>query len=192
MSLAVPILFGSVRSDRRGIRVARFLGRQLAERGHRPTLVDAPELRLLLLDRMYTERPKGAAPEPLEGLATLYRGADAFVIVSGEYNHGIPPALENLLDHFLEEYFCRPSAVACYSAGAFRGVRAAMQPRMTPAELGMPSIPSLFEVPKVQDALAEDGTGADETTTRGCARFLTKLEWYARALQRQRAEGTPY
>ena len=44
----------------------------------------------------------------------MYRAADAFV-VSGEYNHSIPPALSNLLDHFLEEYFWRPSAIVCYS-----------------------------------------------------------------------------
>jgi hypothetical protein len=67
-----------------------------------------------------------------------------------------------------------------------------MQLRMTLAELGMPSIPSLFPVPRVQDALAEDGTGADEAMRRRSARFLGELEWYARALQRQRAEGTPY
>ena len=41
----------------------------------------------------------------------------------------------------VEEYFFRPSAIVCYSAGAFGGVRAAMQLRMTLAELGMPSIP---------------------------------------------------
>ena len=67
----------------------------------------------------------------LEALAETYRAADGFVVVSGEYNHGIPPALKNLLDHFLEEYFFRPSAIVSYSAGAFGGVRAAMQLRMT-------------------------------------------------------------
>ena len=101
---------------------------------------------------------KGTAPgAAASGSPTLYRAVDGFVIVSGEYNHGIPPALKNLLDHFLEEYFFRPSAIVCYSAGSFGGVRAAMQLRMTLAELGMPSIPSLFPVPKVQDAFDDDG-----------------------------------
>ena len=40
--------------------------------------------------------------------------ADAIVVVSGEYNHSIPPALSNLLDHFLEEWFWKPSAIVCY------------------------------------------------------------------------------
>jgi NAD(P)H-dependent FMN reductase len=141
---------------------------------------------------MYKEYPKGEAPEAMERLAIIYRATEAFVIVSGEYNHGIPPALKNLLDHFLEEYFWRPSAIVCYSAGSFGGVRAAMQLRMILAELGMPSIPSLFPVPKVADALDEAGRPADPRMERRMARFIDELEWYAGALKRQRAEGTPY
>ena len=80
----------------------------------------------------------------LERLAGLIKAADGFIIVSGEYNHSIPPALSNLLDHFLEEYFWRPSAIVCYSAGPFGGVRAAMQLRAMLCELGTPSIPSLL------------------------------------------------
>jgi NAD(P)H-dependent FMN reductase len=155
-------------------------------------LVDPLECRLPLLNRMYKEYPKGEAPEVLERLATLYRAVDAFVIVSGEYNHGIPPALKNLLDHFLEEYFWRPSAIVCYSAGAFGGVRAAMQLRMTLAELGMASIPSLFPVPKVQDAFDEEGRAKAPAWERRVQRFLTELEWHARALKEARAAETPY
>ena len=102
---------------------------------------------------MYKEHPAGEAPEQLERLAALYRSVDGFLVVSGEYNHGIPPALKNLLDHFLEEYFWRPSGIVCYSAGGFGGVRAAMQLRMTLAELGMPSIPSLLPIPRIGQAI---------------------------------------
>jgi NAD(P)H-dependent FMN reductase len=128
----------------------------------------------------------------MERLAALYREVDGFVVVSGEYNHGIPPALKNLLDHFLEEYFWRPSAIVCYSAGAFGGVRAAMQLRMTLAELGMASIPSLFPVPKVQDAFDEEGRAKDPAYERRVGRFLDELEWHARALRAARAGGVPY
>ena len=107
--LTIPVLLGSVRRDRQGIRAARLIFNALTERGHEPVLVDPLELQLPLLDRMYKEHPKGEAPAQLEQLATLYRRADGFMIVSAEYNNGIPPALKNLLDHFLEEYFWRPS-----------------------------------------------------------------------------------
>jgi NAD(P)H-dependent FMN reductase len=156
------------------------------------TLVDAKECQLPLLDRMYKEFPKGEAPEVMERLATLYRAADAFVVVSGEYNHGIPPGLKNLLDHFLEEYFFRPSAIVCYSAGAFGGVRAAMQLRMTLAELGTVSIPSLFPIPKVQSAFDDAGRALDPAWEKRVQRFLDELEWYAEALRAARSSGTPY
>src|SRR5690348_12483507 len=111
------VMAGSVRSDRQGIKAARFVERGLRARGHEVSLVDPCALKLPLLDRMYKEYEKGNAPAVLEHLATLYRAADGFVVVSGEYNHSVPPALSNLLDHFLEEYYFRPSAIVCYSTG---------------------------------------------------------------------------
>src|SRR5437016_1452097 len=184
MSLHIAILYGSVREARVGIRVARFLDAALRRRGHTTTIVDAAEQRLPLLDRMYKEYERGSAPPVLEALAQLYRRTDAFAIVSGEYNHGIPPGLKNLLDHFLEEYFFRPSAIICYSAGQFGGVRAAMQLRMTLAELGMPSIPSLLPVPRVQEAFTAEGAPTDPRFEERCGKFFREFEWYADALRR--------
>jgi NAD(P)H-dependent FMN reductase len=190
--LVFPVLLGSVRRDRIGIRPGRMVAAALAARGHEAPLVDPMELQLPLLDRMYKEHAAGQAPPELERLAALYRGADGFVIVSGEYNNGIPPALKNLLDYFLEEYFWRPSAIVSYSTGQFGGVRAAMQLRMTLAELGMPSVPSLLAIPRAAKALGEDGAIADAWIGKATSRFLDEFEWYARALRRQRAEGVPY
>ncbi|APX87086.1 NADPH-dependent FMN reductase [Methylorubrum extorquens] len=192
MTLTVPVILGSVRAERAGIRAARFLVAQLEARGHTAPLVDPAELKLPLLDRMYKEYPKGEAPEPLERLATLFRGADAFVVVSAEYNHSIPPALSNTLDHFLEEYFWRPSAICCYSAGQYGGVRAAMQLRAMLAELGTPSIPSLLPIPRIQKALSEAGEPAEDWLGRAAKKFLNELTWYAEALKAKRAGGTPY
>jgi NAD(P)H-dependent FMN reductase len=192
MSLHIAILYGSVREARAGIRLVRFLDGALRRRGHITSIVDPAEYRLPLLDRMYKEYERGAAPPTLERLAELYRRVDAFAVVSGEYNNGIPPALKNLLDHFLEEYFFRPSAIVCYSTGQFGGVRAAMQLRMTLAELGMPSIPSLLPVPRIVEAFTPDGEPTDPNFERRGERFFRELEWYARALRQARAGGVPY
>jgi NAD(P)H-dependent FMN reductase len=192
MGLTIAVLAGSVRCDRQGIKAARFVERRLAERGHMVDLVDPVALKLPLLDRMYKEYPKGTAPAMLEELASRYRAADAFVVVSGEYNHSIPPALSNLLDYFLEEYFWRPSAIVCYSSGAFGGVRAAMQLRAMLCELGMPSISSLFPIPRIQTAFDSDGRATDRAIEQRFDRFASELEWYAEALQARRAKGVPY
>jgi NAD(P)H-dependent FMN reductase len=192
MSLTLPVILGSVRSDRMGWRVARYVIRRLTVLGQDAPLVDPLELKLPLLDRMYKEHPKGQAPAVLERLAELYRRADAFVIVSAEYNNGIPPALKNTLDHFLEEYFWRPSAIVCYSAGRFGGVRAAMQLRMTLCELGTPSIPSLLPFPQVGQALDAEGNPREPWIDPAAQRFFDELIWYAEGLRHQRAQGTPY
>lgn len=185
------ILYGSIRTERQGIKAARYIESQIRSRGHTTAMIDPLIYRLPLLDRMYKEY-KGDAPAPLDELAEFYKKADGFVIVSGEYNHGIPPALKNLLDHFLEEYFWRPSAIVCYSAGGFGGVRAAMQLRMTLSELGMPSIPSILPFARIGSAFSEEGVPHDPATALPTARFLSELEWYARALQAERGKGTPY
>ncbi|GJE26217.1 NADPH-dependent FMN reductase [Methylobacterium organophilum] len=192
MSLVIPVLLGSVRTDRIGIRAARFLVARLEARGIEAPLVDPAERKLPLLDRMYKEYPKGEAPQALQDLAALYTRADAFLIVSAEYNHSIPPALSNLLDHFLEEYFWRPSGICCYSAGQFGGVRAAMQLRAMLAELGCPSISSLLPIPRLHKAVNEAGEPAEEWLTKSANRFLDELVWYAEALKARRAQGTPY
>lgn len=192
MSLVVPVILGSVRSDRQGLRAARFVIAELQARGVEAPLVDPAELRLPLLDRMYKEYPKGTAPTVLEDLATLYRRSDAFVVVSAEYNHSIPPALSNTLDHFLEEYFWRPSAICCYSAGQYGGVRAAMQLRAMMAELGAPSIASLLPIPRIGKALDADGKPQEDWLGKAAGRFLDELVWHAEALKAKRAFGTPY
>lgn len=192
MSLTIPVIVGSVRRDRLGIRVARYAVAALQQRGHDVTLVDPLEYPLPLLDKMYKEYPPGQAPEVLERLAGVIKAADAYVVVSGEYNHSVPPALSNLLDHFLEEYFFKPSAIVCYSVGPFGGVRAAMQLRSMLAEMGMSSIPSLLPFPKAQEMLAEDGHPTGDHPGKSADRFFTELEWYANALKAARAGGTPY
>ncbi|MEZ5827265.1 MAG: NAD(P)H-dependent oxidoreductase [Hyphomicrobiales bacterium] len=193
MPLLFPVILGSVRRDRQGIKAARYVIDKLKARGDEPVLVDPCEKELPLLDRMYKEHPKGEAPPLLEELADLFRRADGFVIVSGEYNQSVPPALKNLLDHFLEEYFWRPSAIVSYSAGRFGGVRAAVALRTILAEMGMPSVPSVLAIPTIGSALNDDGSTNEAWIDKAADRFLEEFEWYAEALKRQReAEGTPY
>ncbi|MDT3778758.1 NAD(P)H-dependent oxidoreductase [Nitrospira sp. MA-1] len=191
MPLNLAIIYGSVRTDRQGIKAARFMLNTCQTRGHTASLIDPLLFPLPLLDKMYKEYQPGQAPHLLQLVADLIIPADGYIIVSGEYNHTIPPVLSNVLDHFLEEYFRKPSAIVCYSAGGFGGVRAAMTLRAMLAELGMSSIPSLFPIPHVQDAFQEDGTPADQKFHHKAREFFEELEWYAYALKQARAHHCP-
>jgi NAD(P)H-dependent FMN reductase len=130
--------------------------------------------------------------DKLAPLAKLYARADGFCIVSGEYNHTIPPGMANLIDYFLEEYFWRPSAIVCYSGTPFGGVRAAMQLRAMLAEAGMPSIPSLQPIPSIGEALSEDGVALTQALAEKSGKFFDEFEWYMRAFQSERAKGLPH
>ena len=68
-------------------------------------------------------------------------------------------------------------------------MRAAIQLRATLAELGMPSISSIFPMPKVQDQFEEDGTPRDPAHERRVARFFDEFEWHAKALKEARKGG---
>ncbi len=66
MSNRILVLYGSYRSDRMGIRLAHFVVERLRRRGCDAELIDAKAINLPMLDRMYKEYPKGAAPPALE------------------------------------------------------------------------------------------------------------------------------
>lgn len=196
--MVVPVLLGSVRSERMGERAAKWVMARLRARGHEAVLVDAQALELPILDKMWKEIKRDPPPKykalhaKLAPLAELYARADGFCIVSGEYNHSIPPGTTNLIDYFLEEYFWRPSAIVCYSATPFGGVRGAMQLRALLAETGMTSIPSIQPIPAIGAALTEDGVALTERLAEGSGKFFEEFEWYMRAYKAERAKGLPY
>jgi NAD(P)H-dependent FMN reductase len=197
--MVVAVLLGSVRSERVGDRAAKWAIAQLEKRGHEAVLVDAAKLELPLLDKMWKEIKDGRAPagygdikKKLAPLAELYARADGFCIVSAEYNHSIPPGMTNLIDYFLEEYFFRPSAIVCYSATPFGGVRGAMQLRALLAEVGMPSIPSIQPIPAAGTALSKDGVALTQELAEKSGKFFDEFEWYMRAFAAERAKGVPY
>ena len=189
MSLSTAVIYGSARRARKGINVARFAARKLEERQHDVTLVDTAEYELPLLDLMYKEYDAGTAPAPMQAVADILAAADGFVIVTGEYNHSVPAALKNLLDHYQSEYLYKPSAIVTYSAGPFGGVRALVNMRGIMAELGSPAIPSAFPVSSVFKAFDDDGNAIDEAYNERVGKFLDEYEWYARALKRERDGG---
>lgn len=186
MSLNTAVIYGSVRRKRQGIKAARFIKRKLEERQHDVTLVDAAEYELPLLDLMYKEYAADEAPEAMQAVGKILAAADGFVIVAGEYNHSVPPALKNLLDHYQSEYLYKPSAIVTYSAGPFGGVRGLVNMRGIMAELGSPAIPSAFPVLQVWKAFDDDGNPQDEIYNESVIKFLDEYEWYARALKHER------
>jgi NAD(P)H-dependent FMN reductase len=190
----ILVFYGFYRSDRQGIRLADYLVRAFGQRRAEVELVDAKAVGLPMLDRMYKEHPRGAAPPALEALAAKIRAADAFVFVAGEYNWGVQPGLKNLTDHFLEEWFWRPAAIASYSAGRISGAHAAVAWHGTLSEMGMVVISSTLAVGAIGHALDPEGRPTGDggvALERAFPRFADDLGWWAEAARNQRAKTPP-
>ena len=194
MGNRILVFYGSYRLDRMGIRLAQFVVDRLHRRGDDVELIDAKAINLPMLDRMYKEYPKGHAPDGLEQLAGKIRDADGFLFVAGEYNWGVQPGLKNLTDHFLEEWFWRPAAIASYSGGRLSGVRAATAWRGTLSEMGMVVVSSTISVGPIGQTLSAEGEplgGGGEALERAFPRFADDLRWWVEAAKAQRQRKAP-
>jgi NAD(P)H-dependent FMN reductase len=186
----IAVFVGSVRRDRKGIRVARWIEKTLQERNHKVSFIDPMEIDLPILDRMYKEMD--IPSQKIVELRNKIKDAEGYVSVTPEYNRSTSSALKNTLDYFLEEYYFKPSAIVSYSPGMFGGINAAQQLRLIFAELGAPTIPSSFAIPQVHKVFDTNGNLVDESYNKRVGKFLDEFEWYINALTNQRAIGTPY
>ena len=194
MADRILVFYGSYRFDRMGIRLADFLVTSLRAYGSDPELIDAKAVGFPILERMYKEYPRGSAPAAMEELAEKIRAADGFVFVTGEYNWGMQPGLKNLTDHFLEEWFWRPAAIASYSAGRLSGARAATAWHGTLSEMGMVVISSTLAVGPIAQCISAEGKPVGEAgkqLERAFLRFAEDLAWWIEAAREQRARKTP-
>jgi NAD(P)H-dependent FMN reductase len=170
-----------------------LLSRHFA-RGEAADLIDARQVGLPMLDRMYKEYTPGSAPPAMEALALKIRSADAFVFIVGEYNWGVQPGLKNLTDHFLEEWFWRPAAIASYSAGRLAGSRSGAVWHGILSEMGMVVTSSTLAVGPIAQALNVDGTPSGEAgqaLERAFPRFADDLAWWTDAAKAQRERRRP-
>jgi NAD(P)H-dependent FMN reductase len=194
MANRILVFYGSYRFNRMGIRLADFLVASLRARGESVELIDAKVVALPMLERMYKEFPAGSAPPAMQSLAAKIRAADAFVFVVGEYNWGMQPGLKNLTDHFLEEWFWRPAAIASYSAGRLAGARSGSMWHGTLSEMGMVVVSSTLAVGPIArtlDASGEPIGDAGQALRKAFPRFADDLAWWTEAANAQRARQAP-
>ncbi|MGC2289488.1 MAG: NADPH-dependent FMN reductase [Thermoplasmata archaeon] len=187
MPLDLPILMGSMRAERRSIWVARYVHARLAQRPDVTTRlwdpVDLPFGNLVLREWEMTERPAA-----VDEFVRAMEHADGFVIVTPEYNYGMPGTLKNLIDHLFDEWNRKPFGFVT-AGGVAGGVRAQDQLRQVISGIRAITIPTAIPVMSVEHTWDENGPKADrkEWDSR-FDRFFSELEWYARALKSAREE----
>jgi len=177
--LTIAVLAGTRRVLRESIKAARYvaeIGRQL------------PNVEIIFVDPNDFEfegdgnDPEGKNPKYTEITAK----ADAFFIVTPEYNHSFPGTLKRMLDSELENYIHKPVALAGASNGSWGGVRAVEALVTTVREMGLTATFTSVYFPRVQDIFGKDGTINEEfkeRTEKNVRGAYAELIWMAKTLK---------
>ncbi|MCL6667308.1 NADPH-dependent FMN reductase [Streptomyces panaciradicis] len=184
--LQVAVVLGSNRDGRFGPVVADWLLSRLRAR---------EDLITQVVDVADAELPTTLArtPETAAALCSVtpkLAAADAFVVLTPEYNHSYPAALKNLIDWHYTEWQAKPVALVSYG-GVSGGLRAVEHLRQVFAELHAVTVRDTVSFHNARGAF-EDGRPKDPTGPEAAAKtMLDQLVWWARGLREAR-ERRPY
>jgi NAD(P)H-dependent FMN reductase len=145
--LHIQVILGSTRQNRFGDKPAHYIVGELAKRSDvHAELVDLRDWPLPFFDApMSPMRVKVAEPDIVPRWAAKVAAADAYVIVTPEYNHGYPAVLKNALDWVYAEWTKKPVGFVSY--GSTGGARVIEQLRQVVIELEMLPIREAIHLP---------------------------------------------
>ena len=177
--LVVAVLAGTTRAQRESIKAARYI----ADFGRRHGGVE-----VIFVDPMDFNFPgDGNDPEGKDPRYSEIVGrADAFFIVTPEYNHSFPGSLKRMLDSELELYNHKPVAFAGASNGNWGGVRAVESLLTAVRETGLVALSWDIYFPYVQKMFNEDGSIMEEYRERyerNLGKLFDELLLFARLLK---------
>ncbi|MEU6281993.1 NAD(P)H-dependent oxidoreductase [Streptomyces sp. NPDC047028] len=190
--LRVAVIVGSVREGRVGPAVTDwFLRTAVGGEDVEFDVIDVADVPLPLAMPGHGGAPGPEAAAALEEVSPRLAAADAFVVITPEYNHSFPAALKNLVDWHHAEWQAKPVGFVSYG-GLGGGIRAVEQLRLVFAELHAVGMRDAVSLHWPWSHLTEDGTPNDTAVTEGAAKgMLGQLTWWGRALRSARAER-PY
>lgn len=186
--IRVALICGSVREGRFGPTVSAWMQSRIGR--HDDIKLDVIDLAAtpLPLTQQAAPVPFGEydAPEVRE-YAERIGAADAFVVITPEYNHGYPAGLKLAIDSINPEWRAKPVGLVSYGGNA-GGLRAVEQLRAVFAELRAMTIRETVSFPNFWTLFDENGDPkhADEVNPAADV-LIDELRWWARALKTARA-----
>ena len=172
----IPVLIGSVRRGRQTPKAALFIKERMESTGEvTAPLLDLREINLPVMEERleYREDP----PPGLQFLSDRIRSGDGLVLVSPEYNNGIPGVLKNALDYLYGEFHRKPVGIVTVSNGPYGGINALAQLRLVLLAMGACPIPARLPVGNIETTLGEDGTTDRESLRKRADEFIRELLW---------------
>lgn len=190
--LQLAILIGSVRQGRFGPTVGDwFAGRARQHAEFRVDLIDLERVALPLAQPAFGTSPTPEALAALDGLTPRLATADAFVVVTPEYNHSFPAALKNAIDWHYGQWRAKPVGFVSYG-GVSGGLRAVEALRPVFAELHAVTVRDTVSFHDVRGRFDAQGNPVEpDGCNRAAAVLLDQLGWWAHALRDAKATS-PY
>jgi NAD(P)H-dependent FMN reductase len=153
----LTIIIGSTRPGRAALPIAEwFAGRAKEHGGFDVTVADLAEIGLPLLNEPNHPRLRQYTQEHTRDWSAIVGAADAFVIVTAEYNSGYPAALKNALDYLHHEWHYKPVGFVSYG-GVSAGTRAVQQLKQVVTTLRMLPVVDSVSIP-FHTQFLHDGT----------------------------------
>jgi NAD(P)H-dependent FMN reductase len=174
----VPIILGTGREGRKSEKAALFLKKELEKISQETEIIDVKDFPLNFTGSMEKERRRE--------LSAKLEKADAFIIVSPEYNHSYPGELKLLLDAFYQEYHRKPVGFCGVSSGSFGGSRMIEQLKLVALELKMVPIYQSLYFSNIKELFDEKGGMKDDSYPKRAKKFLEELLWFAATLKEAR------
>jgi NAD(P)H-dependent FMN reductase len=174
----IEIVSGSPRSNSVTHRVVLYLEKQLREvTGHEVKVIDVRDWEISALQQEVFRSTENA-PEGLQPLAKRMFEADAFILVTPEYNGSYTPALKTLFDHFPKQSR-KPFGIVTASPGALGGMRAALQLQTLIYALFGIGSPHMLITPTVENKFDRHGNLIDASFQKNIDVFIQEFLWLA-------------
>ncbi|PSR52877.1 NADPH-dependent oxidoreductase [Adhaeribacter arboris] len=173
----IEIISGSPRAESVTFRAALYLHRLFTSKtNHHIGLIDVREHGFGLLQKVIVSVEK--APEEHKALAKRMFAADAFILVTPEYNGSYSPALKNLLDHFPKQIH-KPFGIVTGSAGVMGGMRASQQMQLLINALFGIASPYMLVIPFIDKKIDAEGNLIEGSFQSNVDTFVQEYVWLA-------------
>ena len=177
MAKTVKVILGSVRTGRAGKAIADWVMKKSGEYQGDLTfeLLDLKDINLPFMDEPVPPMASDAyVQDHTRQWSATIKGADAFLMVTPEYNGGYPPVLKNAIDFLYNEWQGKPVGIVAYAGGG--GKHAVRQLSEVLNTIGMQVLDDVVTIGKVWDAVDEDGNVKPAHTRGDILGLFAKLD----------------
>ncbi|GAA5217945.1 NAD(P)H-dependent oxidoreductase [Streptomyces thinghirensis] len=190
--IKLAVIIGSVRGGRFGPTVANWFVEQAKKHGDFTVdLIDLAEFPLPVQMPAFGEDPDPETNAIQERLSARLHEADAFAVVTPEYNHTFPSSLKNAIDWFFDEWMAKPVGLISYG-GMGGGLRASEHLRQVFAEVHATTVRDMLSFHNAWSDFEQEGRPASPAGSEDAAgNLLNQLAWWAEGLREAR-DKRPY